>query len=85
MIDFKESGKPIVAYLEYGGGNQYYLATAADTVYLTPTSPLDLVGVASFDMFFREALDAIGVYPDMLHAGEFKTASNLYTESTLKT
>ena len=39
VLDFKESGKPIVAYLEYGSGQQYYLATAADEIYMTPTSP----------------------------------------------
>ena len=82
VLDFRESGKPIVAYLEYGSGQQYYLATAADEVYLTPTSPLDLVGVASYDLFLRGALDKAGIHPDMLHAGDFKTASNLYTETT---
>jgi len=82
MLDFKESGKPLVSYLEYGGGQQYYLATAADKIFLTPSSPLDLVGVASYDVFLRDALDLLGVHPDMLHAGEFKTASNLYTETT---
>ena len=82
MLDFKESGKPIVAYLEYGGGQQFYLATAADSVFLTPTSSVDLVGVASYEIFLREGLDAFGVQPDMLHAGDFKTASNVYTETT---
>ena len=82
MLDFKESGKPLVAYLEYGGGQQYYLATAADSVFLTPTSSVDLVGVASYELFLREGLDSIGVHPDMLHAGDFKTASNIYTETT---
>ena len=82
VLDFKTSGKPIVAYLEYGGGQQYYLATACDQIFLTPTSPLDLVGVASYELFFRGALDKVGAYPDMLHAGEFKTASNVYTETT---
>lgn len=80
--DYKESGKPIVAYLEYGGGQQYYLATACDEIVLTPTSPLELVGVASYELFLRDALDKIGIYPDMLHAGDYKTASNLYTENT---
>ena len=82
VLDFKTSGKPIVAYLEYGGGQQYYLATACDQIFLTPTSPLDLVGVASYELFFRGALDKVGAYPDMLHAGEFKTAANVYTETT---
>ena len=83
VLDFKTSGKPIVAYLEYGGGQQYYLATACDQIFLTPTSPLDLVGVASYELFVRGALDKVGAFPDMLHAGEFKTASNVYTETTL--
>ena len=82
VLDFRDSGKPIVAYLEYGGAQQYYLGSACDEIFLTPTSPLDLVGVARYELFFREALDKIGTYPDMLHAGEFKTASNLYTENT---
>ena len=82
MLDFRQSGKPLIAYLEYGGGQQYYLATAADQIFLTPTSPLDLVGVASYELFLREALDKIGAQPDYLHAGEFKTASNVYTETT---
>ncbi len=82
MLDFRESGKPLISYLEYGGGQQYYLATAAEQIFLTPTSPLDLVGVATYELFLREALDKIGTYPDFLYAGEFKTAPNLYTETT---
>ena len=82
VLDYKKSGKPVVAYLEYGGGQQYYMATACDEIFLTPTSPLDLVGVASYELFAREALDEIGIHPDMLHAGNFKTAANVYSETT---
>ena len=42
VLDFKKSGKPVYAYLEYGGDREYYLATAADKVFLMPSSPLDL-------------------------------------------
>ncbi|MDE2640432.1 MAG: signal peptide peptidase SppA, partial [Chloroflexota bacterium] len=79
---FRESGKRIVAYLEYGGSQPYYLAAACDEVFLAPTSTLDLVGVAWYELFARGALDKIGAYPDMLHAGDFKTAANIYTEQT---
>ena len=82
IVDFKESGKPILSYLEYGGGRQFYLATASDRIYLQPSSSLDLVGVATHDFFLRGALDKLGIFPDILHAGEYKTASNLYTEAT---
>ena len=79
---FRESGKRIVAYLEYGGSQPYYLAAACDEVFLAPTSTLDLVGVTWTELFARDALDKIGAYPDMLHAGDFKTAANIYTEQT---
>jgi len=83
VLDYKASGKPIVAFLEYGGTQEYYLASAADKVFLKPGSPLDLVGVASYEMFIRGALDKIDAHPEMLHAGDFKTAANFYTETMM--
>jgi protease-4 len=80
VADFRRSGKTIVAFLEYGGEREYYLATAADRVVLLPTSPLDLAGVASYDVFLRGTLDKIGAYPDFLKIGDYKTAANQLTE-----
>jgi protease-4 len=80
VIDFKKAGKPIDAYLEYGGDREYYLATAADHIYLMPSSPLDLTGVATYALFLRGTLDKIGAYPDLHHIGEYKTAPNTFTE-----
>ena len=82
VLDFRESGKPIVAYLAYGGEQEYYLATASDRIYLMPTSPLNLTGVATYELFLRGLFDNIGAYPDMLHVGQYKTAANQYTEKT---
>ena len=82
VIDFRESGKPIVAYLEYGGEQEYYIATATNRIYLMPTSPLHLTGLATYEVFLRGVLDNIDAYPDMLHVGEYKTAANRYTEKT---
>src|SRR5688500_4449838 len=80
VLDFRQSGKTVVAFLEYGGDREYYLASAADRVYLLPTSPLDLTGVASYEIFLRGTLDKIGAVPDFLHIGEYKTAVNQMTE-----
>ena len=63
VLDFKKSGKPVYAYLEYGGDRGYYLATAADKVFLMPSAPLDLSGVATYELFLRGTLDKIGAYP----------------------
>ena len=82
ILDFKSSGKPIIAYLEQGAEQEFYLASAASKVFLMPTAALDLTGIASYEIFLRGTLDKIGAYPDALHVGEFKTASNIYTEKT---
>src|SRR5262245_18952362 len=82
VTDFRRSGKPIVAFMEYGGEQEFYLATACDKVFLMPTATLDLTGVASYELFLRGMLDKIGAYPDALHIGEYKTASNTLTEHT---
>ena len=81
IIDFRSSGKPIIAYLEQGGEQEFYLASAADQVFLMPTASLDLTGMATYELFLRGTLDKIGAYPDALHVGDYKTASNIYTET----
>jgi protease-4 len=80
IVEFRKSRKTVIAFLEYGGDREYYLASAADKVFLLPTSPLDLTGVASYEIFLRGTLDKIGAYPDFLHVGEYKTAVNQMTE-----
>jgi protease IV len=82
IIDFKRSKKPVIAYLEYGGEQEFYLASACDKVFLMPTASLDLTGIASYELFLRGTLDKIGAFPDALHIGDYKTASNTYTEHT---
>src|SRR4249920_1562252 len=80
VLDFKKSGKPVYAYLEYGGDREYYLATAADKIFLMPSTTLDLSGIATYELFLRGTLDKIGAYPDMHHIGDYKTATNTLTE-----
>ena len=80
VLDFRKSGKIVVAFLEYGGDREYYLASAADRVFLLPTSALDLTGVASYEVFLRGTFDKLGAYPDFLQIGAYKTAVNQLTE-----
>jgi len=80
VLEFRKSGKPIVAYLEYGAEQEYYLASACDKVYLMPAASLDLRGLATYELFLRGALDKIGAYPDLMHIGDYKTAANTFTE-----
>lgn len=78
--DFKQSGKPVTAYLEFGGAQEYYVASAADQVVVMPAGQLDLTGVATYELFLRGTLDKLGVTPDLLHIGDYKTAANTFTE-----
>jgi protease-4 len=82
ILDFKTSGKPVYAFLEYGGDREYYLATAADKIFLVPSATLDLTGVATYEVFLRGTLDWIGTFPDLLHIGDYKTAINIFTEKS---
>lgn len=80
VLEFKKSGKPVYAFMEYGGDREYYFATAADKIYLMPSSALDLTGVATYELFLRGTLDKVGAYPDLHHIGKYKTAVNTFTE-----
>ena len=82
IVDFRTSKKPIIGFLEYGGEQEFFLASACDKVFLMPTASLDLTGMASYELFLRGTLDKIGAYPDVLHIGEYKTAANTFTEHT---
>jgi protease-4 len=83
VLDFRKSGKQVMAFLEYGGDREYYLASAADKVFLLPTSPLDLTGVASYEIFLRGFLDKVGATPDFVAIGAYKTAPNQLTEKQM--
>lgn len=83
VADLRASGKPVVAYLESGSAGDYYLASAASRVLLMPGGQLDVTGTATHELFFRGALDKLGVTPDLLHIGDYKTYSNTFTETAM--
>jgi protease-4 len=80
ILDFRRSGKPAYAYLEYADDRGYYLASACSRILLMPSSQLALNGLASYSVFLRGTFDKLDAYPDYLHVGRYKTAANAYTE-----
>lgn len=80
LVDFRSSGKPLVALLEFAGDREYVLASAASRVVLVPPGQLNLTGLASYQVFLRGTFDKIGATPDLLHIGDYKTAVNTFTE-----
>ena len=82
VLDFRKSGKRVSAYLEYAGEREYYLATAAEKIYLVPSSSLDVTGMATYEVFLKGTLDKIGVQADFEKIGDYKTAPNQLTQTT---
>jgi len=80
---FKESGKPLVAILRNASGRDYYLATAADSIYMGREDLLNVKGLRAEAMFVRDTLNKIGVEIELEHAGRFKNAGDTYTRSSM--
>lgn len=75
LLQFKESGKFIYSYSNLGYSQKsYYLATAADKIYVNPESPLLLAGMSSSISFYKETLEKLGIQPEVVKVGKFKSA-----------
>lgn len=74
LRDFKDSGKPIIAHGNYFSQPAYYLASIADSIYLTPTGGLDFRGLNSQLVFFKKTLDKLEIEAQVIKVGKFKSA-----------
>ncbi len=74
LLDFKESGKTIIAHADAYSQKTYYLATVADKVYLTPTGDFDFKGLQATVLLFKRALDKYGIDMQVIRHGAFKSA-----------
>jgi protease-4 len=74
LIDFKNSKKPIIAHGNYFSQAAYYLASVADTIYLTPTGDLDFKGINTQLAFFKKTLDKLEIEAQIIKVGKFKSA-----------
>lgn len=74
LLDFKKSGKFIVAYSEVFTQKSYYLASVADKVYLNPAGDMEFKGLVAQVMFFKGLLDKIDVEAQVIRHGKFKSA-----------
>jgi protease-4 len=74
LIDFKDSGKFIVAYDEAYTEGGYYLASVADEIYLNPLGGIDFNGLSSESIFIKGFFEKVGIKPEVFRVGEFKSA-----------
>lgn len=71
---FRAAGKPCVAYAEMYMTKGYYLASACDTVLIAPAGVGYISGVSSTITYYKDALNKLGVEPQFVHVGDYKTA-----------
>ncbi|HEY6120204.1 MAG TPA: signal peptide peptidase SppA [Pyrinomonadaceae bacterium] len=83
VADFRTSGKPVYAYMEFGLNKEFYIASACDKIYMAPPGELFTTGLAADVMFFRGALDKLGVYPDIYQIGKYKSAGDIFTRKEM--
>ncbi len=83
LIDFKESGKFILAYADTYTQPTYYLASVADKIYLNPEGLLIFVGLRSEIMFYKDALKKLGVEPQIIRHGKFKSYVEPYMHNKM--
>lgn len=78
LKDFKKSGKWIVSYSEVYTQSTYYLASLSDKIYLNPAGLVEMRGLASQLMFFKNALEKLEVEMQIIRHGKFKSAVEPY-------
>ncbi len=83
LVDFKKSGKFILAYGEYFSEADYYLVSTADDISLNPQGLLEFNGLSTEIIFLKGMLDKLGIEPEIFKVGEFKSAIETFTRKDM--
>lgn len=79
LLDFKKSGKWVVAYGDVYTQGVYYVASAADKVFLNPSGQVDWHGIASQPIFLKDVMAKFGVKMQLAKVGAYKSAPEMFT------
>ena len=74
LLEFKESGKFILAYADFFTQKNYYLSSVADSIYLNPVGASDFRGLSSEILYFKDFQDKYGVKMEIIRHGKYKSA-----------
>ncbi|MCX6226478.1 MAG: signal peptide peptidase SppA [Bacteroidia bacterium] len=83
LAGFKMAGKFVIAYSEMYSQGSYYLASVANAVYLNPEGILEFRGLRSDVMFFKKALEKIGVDVQVIREGRYKSAVEPFLQESM--
>ena len=83
LVDFRKSGKAVVAYTENPGNGTYYLNTAADRIFMCEThgGMSQLIGLSGRMVFLKDLLDKFGVHYQLIRHGKFKSAGEMFIKN----
>ena len=74
LDDFKKSGKWVFSYADTYSQGDYYVASASDSLFINPIGMIDIHGLSSTTMYFKDLLDKIGVEAQVVKVGTYKSA-----------
>ncbi len=74
LLDFKKSGKFIISSADYYTHKSYYLASVADSVFMTPQGEIQFTGLSAQIIMYKNLLEKIGIEPEIIRHGKFKSA-----------
>ena len=80
---FRESGKAVIAYASNYSQGAYYMATAADKIYIQREGNAMIFGIGTRIMFFKDLLDKLGVEVQLIRHGKFKAAAEQFIASNI--
>lgn len=83
LLDFKQSHKEVIFFMELGGNKEYYLASSGDKIVMLPTGYLSLTGISAEITFVKHTLEKLGIEADLVHVGDYKSASDLLTRDSM--
>lgn len=78
VLRFKDSGKKIYAYADAMYQGDYFIACAADSVFVNPYGNFTLIGIGGYTPFYKTLLDKIGVEYQVVKVGTYKSAVEPY-------
>ena len=83
LLEFSQAGKPVVAYGCGISNGSYYIASAADRVFLNPKGSGSLNGLGSDQYFLKDMLDTLGIKVQLIRHGKYKSAGEMYIRNSM--
>lgn len=74
LLEFKKTGKWIYAYGDNISQGDYYVACAADEIYLNPVGSVDIHGLSATTLFYKGLMDKVGITAQVMKVGTYKSA-----------